>query len=106
MSTPGYAVQESADKELRSGSQSSVVAAARHRLGASPYRAIHCIDCSFEQGRLRLSGKLRSFFHKQLAQEAVARLPGVIQVINDIEVSEAPHVGSQPLQIGKNLDRR
>lgn len=97
MSTPGYAVQESAEAEICSGNQLSVVAAARDRLRASPHPAIHHVYCSFEQGRLRLRGKLRSFFHKQLAQEAVARLPGVSQVINEIEVSAAQHVGSQPL---------
>ena len=44
---------------------------------------------SFEvnKGQLRLSGVLGSFYHKQLAQEAVRRLDGVQRVTNEIDVT-------------------
>ena len=44
------------------------------------------IWCEFQSGRLVLQGQVPSFYHKQLAQEAVAGLEGVAQVVNDIEV--------------------
>jgi hypothetical protein len=89
MSSTGCALQESRESDGRSSDRSPVVEAALNRLRGSPYPSIRRVDCSFELGRLRLRGKLHSYFHKQLAQEAVARLPGVTQVINDTDVSEA-----------------
>ena len=44
------------------------------------------IWCEFDQGRLFLRGQVPSFYFKQLAQEAVAGLEGVRQVVNEIEV--------------------
>lgn len=52
----------------------------------SPYRALRQIMCECDQGVLLLRGRLPSFYHKQLAQEAVARVGGVNQVINEIVV--------------------
>ena len=37
-------------------------------------------------GVLLLKGHLPNFYHKQLAQEAVAWVKGVSQVVNEIEV--------------------
>jgi len=44
------------------------------------------IWCEYDRGELFLRGQVPSFYYKQLAQEAVAGLEGVRQVINDIEV--------------------
>jgi hypothetical protein len=41
----------------------------------------------FDGGLLRMSGRVPTFYHKQLAQEAVANLGGVLQVLNQTEVS-------------------
>ncbi len=60
--------------------------AAGECLRNSPYRALRGVRCECDEGVLLLRGRLPSFYHKQLAQEAVARLPGVSQVINEIEV--------------------
>jgi hypothetical protein len=59
---------------------------ARGRLGNSPYLAIRTVSCDYDNGVLRLYGRLRSFHHKQLAQEAVRRLVGVRHIINETEV--------------------
>ncbi|MFZ1932552.1 MAG: BON domain-containing protein [Thermoguttaceae bacterium] len=59
---------------------------ARGRLCNSPYLAIRSVSCDFENGVLLLRGRLRSFHHKQLAQEAVRPLAGVGQIVNAIEV--------------------
>ncbi|MGI6415572.1 MAG: BON domain-containing protein [Thermoguttaceae bacterium] len=39
---------------------------------------------------LYLQGRVPSFYFKQLAQEAVGRLPGVGRVVNQIEVAPPP----------------
>ena len=48
--------------------------------------AIFLRRLEYYQGVLFLSGRLPSFYQKQLAQEAVAGLAGVAQVINETEV--------------------
>ncbi len=63
-----------------------VAEAANERLRNSPYRALRGVTCECDQGVVFLRGHLPSFYHKQLAQEAVAGVRGVIQVINEIEV--------------------
>jgi osmotically-inducible protein OsmY len=42
--------------------------------------------CECNLGVLSLRGRLSSFHNKQVAQETVARVNGVTQVVNDIEV--------------------
>jgi osmotically-inducible protein OsmY len=59
---------------------------AQELLHTSPYKPIHRVACAFQDGMLVLRGRLQTFFHKQLAQEAVARVDGVRQVVNEIEV--------------------
>jgi osmotically-inducible protein OsmY len=59
---------------------------ARGRLCNSPYMAVRTVSCDFENGVLLLRGRLRSFYHKQLAQETVRRLAGVRQIVNETEV--------------------
>lgn len=63
-----------------------VAAAARQRLHDQARLAIQRIWCECEAGRLFLRGQVPSFYYKQLAQEAVAGLEGVGQVVNEIEV--------------------
>ena len=63
-----------------------IVAAARQRILHQPHLTIQRIWCDFDAGKLFLRGQVPSFYYKQLAQEAVARLEGVSQVVNEIEV--------------------
>ncbi len=44
------------------------------------------VSCEFRHGVLLLRGRLPSYYQKQLAQEAVKELEGVLQVINNIKV--------------------
>ena len=39
-------------------------------------------------GRIELYGTVCSFYQKQLAQEAVFHLPGVVEVVNHLEVDD------------------
>lgn len=63
-----------------------VTQAARARLRNSPYAIVRSVSCEYEGGMLRLQGRLPTFYHKQMAQEAVAGLHGVLQVVNQTEV--------------------
>ena len=62
----------------------SKIAEARFR--ANSHTALRNISCKGEGGVLVLEGRLGSFFQKQLAQEIVAKIDGVVQVVNQIEV--------------------
>lgn len=66
--------------------QARIVDVARQRILHQPHLTIQRIWCEFEEGKLFLRGQVPSFYYKQLAQEAVARLEGVSQVVNEIEV--------------------
>jgi osmotically-inducible protein OsmY len=63
-----------------------VTEAARRRLNKSPYATVRSVSCEYDGGMLRLRGRVPTFYHKQLAQEAVADLRGVLQVVNQTEV--------------------
>ncbi|MEM6468683.1 MAG: BON domain-containing protein [Planctomycetota bacterium] len=39
-----------------------------------------------ESGELQLRGRVRSFYHKQLAQEAILPVAGQMQVVNELDV--------------------
>ena len=52
----------------------------------SPYFAIQKISVRCELGVLILRGQVTSYHQKQLAQEAVAKIDGVVQVVNEVEV--------------------
>ena len=77
------------DSQLdRSGQaySSDVTKAARCLLQKSPYGIVRRISCEYDGGVLVLKGRLPSYYHKQVAQEAVVDLRGVQQVHNEIEV--------------------
>lgn len=67
-----------------------IAEAAMERLRESPYEALRRISCECKHGVLFLRGRLLSFHEKQVAQETVARIDGVTQVVNEIEVTDRP----------------
>lgn len=73
------------DNAVRFG---KVAEAARQCLRDSPYRALRDMSCECDRGALLLRGRLTSFYYKQLAQEAVARVEGATAVVNQIEVTQ------------------
>ena len=60
--------------------------AATECLVKSPYHEVRRVTCEYDRGTLFLRGRLSSFHQKQVAQEAVAGVKGVTQVVNEIEV--------------------
>jgi osmotically-inducible protein OsmY len=59
---------------------------AEARLSASSHRALKNVFCKYDDGVLVLRGRLNSYFHTQLAQEAVRTIKGVERIVNKIEV--------------------
>jgi osmotically-inducible protein OsmY len=64
----------------------SLTEAVQERLRNSPYQVIRGVSCEHRQGVVFLHGRLPSYYLKQVAQETVANLSGVVRVINAIEV--------------------
>jgi osmotically-inducible protein OsmY len=63
-----------------------IVAEAKIRLLEEPHLSVQRIWCEYDGQQLFLRGQVPSFYHKQLAQVAVAGLDGVDRVVNEIEV--------------------
>ena len=74
------------NKVNKTSEAEAIVAAANERLRNQSHLTVQQIWCEFDEGQLFVRGRVPSFYYKQLAQEAVAGLKGVRQVINDIEV--------------------
>jgi osmotically-inducible protein OsmY len=76
--------------------------AARDCLQRSPNCPIRSVSCECRQGVLFLRGPLPTFYLKQLAQEAVARVKGVSQVVNEtvVEASSPGDVRNGTWRLG------
>jgi hypothetical protein len=79
---PDFRVNENGTVPFRP----KIAEAAMECLADSPYRTLRRVSCECKDGILFLSGRLSSFHEKQLAQETVAQVKGMIQVVNEIEV--------------------
>ncbi len=64
---------------------------ARAVLRQSAYAELRELSCDFNGGILTLRGLVPTYYLKQLAQEAVADVPGVIEVENRVEVDASGH---------------
>ena len=74
--------------------------AARDCLQRSPYGPIRNVSCECRQGVLFLRGPLPTFYLKQLAQEAVARVKGISHVVNETLVNTSMLSGVRNVAIG------
>jgi hypothetical protein len=59
---------------------------ARATLRRSAYFELRDVSCDFSGGVLTLRGRVPSYHLKQLAQVAVAAVPGVVEIDNHVEV--------------------
>jgi hypothetical protein len=66
--------------------RSDVAEHARRLLLETPYHVLRRVSCEYQAGELILRGELPTYFLKQMAQTAVANLPGVERVVNHIDV--------------------
>jgi osmotically-inducible protein OsmY len=72
-STPGADIAERAESCLRCNS----------------YLALQNVCCEYRDGILTLRGRLPTYYLKQMAQAAVARVEGLGRIVNEIEVTPA-----------------
>lgn len=52
----------------------------------NPYLARRKLRCEAREGHVVLRGKVRSFFQKQMAQESVRHIDGILSIKNCLEV--------------------
>jgi len=60
------------------------------------YLALRNLSCAYRDGVLILSGRLPTYYLKQLAQTAVAQIVGVERIDNQIEVTVPPSAQPHP----------
>jgi hypothetical protein len=69
------------------GAARELEAAARSALGESAYEPVRRVECAVSGSSLLLSGRVTSFYLKQIAQSVVSRrLNGAATIENRIEV--------------------
>jgi osmotically-inducible protein OsmY len=56
-------------------------------LGRNPHLSGRRLRFETEHGRITLRGVVRSYFQKQMAQEAIRRIDGVQDIRNELEVA-------------------
>ncbi len=59
---------------------------AQDALSHSKYAPVRRLNCRFDQGQLRITGYVSSFFHKQLAHSAIVEAGIPCQVDNAVVV--------------------
>lgn len=57
---------------------------------ASHYVELQQLNCDCDEGVISLYGQVSSFYLKQIAQETLRELPGVIRILNHLEVAYDP----------------
>ena len=74
----------------------AVVLIAEQRLRGCSWLVLQEVACCCAGGMLRLTGRVPTYFLKQVASAAVSNIAGVSQVVNDIEVvNSSRHVLGQ-----------
>ena len=65
-----------------------VATAASEILASSSVSELRQLRVDGQANELRLSGIVRSFYHKQLAQESVRTVAGDMRVVNRVDVTQ------------------
>jgi hypothetical protein len=65
----------------------SVERAARKRIVKTGYRSLRSVRCKYRDGTITLHGSVPSYYHKQIAQEAIRDVDNVEAIVNQIKVS-------------------
>ncbi len=59
---------------------------ARSCLQTTPYADVKAVQCECHEGVLVLRGRVSTYYHKQLAQEAVRDIQGIESIVNVVGV--------------------
>lgn len=68
-------------------------------LKRNPYLAGRNVRFEAEHGLIKLRGVVRSYYQKQMAQEAIRRIEGVQEVLNELEVAQEFLTGAESLSL-------
>lgn len=66
-----------------------IAQAVHEKLCDTGYGQLRRLDVAVESGRVRVSGKVRRYYLRQLAQTAVMKTDGVLEFSSEIEVVES-----------------
>ena len=69
--------------------RADVTAQAQRALSSSPIFDLRDLHVEFINGSLLLSGRVETFYHKQLAQEAVRHVADGVRLVNGVDVEYA-----------------
>ncbi|TVS14535.1 MAG: BON domain-containing protein [Planctomycetaceae bacterium] len=86
---PGPNGQLSSTEPLRP--RTDLAEIARSCLQANPYEDIKSLECEYHEGVLMLRGQVCTYYHKQLAQEAVRDIQGIESIANGVKVVGVNH---------------
>jgi osmotically-inducible protein OsmY len=84
---PAFPTNFNGNKNMMDTTQQDVEQAAIAVLANSSVRELRQLRVDGSSNKLELSGQVRSFYHKQLAQEAVRTVAAGMQVVNQVNVS-------------------
>lgn len=66
-----------------------IMAEAQRALSASPIYDLRDLQVELVDGSLLLSGRVGTFYHKQLAQEVVRNVADGVRLVNSVDVEYA-----------------
>ena len=84
---PAFPTQLNGNKNMMDTTQQDAEQAAIAVLANSSVRELRQLRVDGSSNQLQLSGRVRSFYHKQLAQEVVRAVASGMQVVNHVHVS-------------------
>ncbi len=67
-------------------SREQIVDRAENCLRHNPYLANKNVQCDFHEGVLTLRGCLPTYYLRQLAQETLGPVSGILRIVNEIEI--------------------
>jgi len=76
-------------QQLDKQSRDSVVQGIMECLRAQSYRELRSLTVDYSDGVVTLRGEVTTYYYKQIAQESVRRIAGVIKTINLVDVRYA-----------------
>jgi hypothetical protein len=68
------------------GSQHEIAKAASKVLSRSSVRELRLLRVDGSSNELKLTGRVGSYYHKQLAQETIRRVAGGMRMVNRVQV--------------------
>ncbi|MGI9444176.1 MAG: BON domain-containing protein [Rubripirellula sp.] len=72
---------------MKPDNRNAIARAAREILSNSSVRELRFLRVDGSANQLELTGRVGSYYHKQLAQETIRRVAGDMQMVNRVQVT-------------------